>query len=137
LFGRIHFSQNIIETDKLMNTTFPFRIKLLGTAGDGIISTADIIMQAASYFGYYSTVYKSIPSSIRIGNTFSLVSISPTEIPSPIGRSDLIFFLRPTDEFERTIDEIALGGTIFANDSIQEFDSENISRLIEKKQLNF
>jgi 2-oxoglutarate/2-oxoacid ferredoxin oxidoreductase subunit alpha len=120
-----------------MNTTNPFRIKLLGTAGDGIISTADIIMQAASYLGYYSTVYKSVPSSIRIGNTFSLISISPSEIRSPIGLSDLIFFVRPSVEFEQTIQEFADGGTIFANESIVEIDSENISKLTGNKTFTF
>lgn len=120
-----------------MNTTFPFRIKLLGTAGDGIISTGDIIMQAALYLGYRSTVYKSVPSSIRIGNTFSLISISPTEIISPIGHSNVIFFLRPSVEFEQTLQEIAPGGTIFVNDSISEIDTENINKLIEKKLYKF
>jgi 2-oxoglutarate ferredoxin oxidoreductase subunit alpha len=120
-----------------MNTTYPFRIKLLGTAGDGIISTSDIITQAVSYLGYYSTVYKSVPSSIRIGNTFSLITISPAEIKSPIGHSDLIFFLRPTIEFERTIQEIADEVTIFANDSILKFDSENISKHIGNKNFTF
>ena len=115
----------------------PFRIKLIGAAGDGIISISDTLMQAASNLGIYSTVYKSVPSSIRTGCTFSLISISLQKITSPVGLSDVIFILRSPIELEAIIQEIAPGGTIVANNSISECDTKSFSRLITEKCFTF
>jgi len=71
----------------------PCRIKISGEAGDGIITTGDILMRAAARLGYYSTSVKTIPSNIRGGYSQSLVTISADEIVSPIDDCTILFSL--------------------------------------------
>lgn len=66
----------------------PYRIKVCGKAGDGIISTSELFFNAAADCGYHVSIYKSIPSSIRYGNTNAIVSLSDTPVSCHTGNID-------------------------------------------------
>jgi 2-oxoglutarate/2-oxoacid ferredoxin oxidoreductase subunit alpha len=61
------------------------RILMSGTAGDRIVSAANLLHETASDSGIFSYLYKSIPSSIRSGTVRALLSFSNTPIVSPVG----------------------------------------------------
>ncbi len=79
------------------------KIKISGEAGDGILTTGDILMSAAAHLGYYSSALKSFPSTIRGGCSQTLVTISEQKIISPISQFDILFLTSATAfEFEET-----------------------------------
>ncbi len=80
-----------------MNFEIPYRIKLVGFAGDGIISAADFLFQTINNLGYYTSVYNNLPSSIKNGNTSCLISIATNKIICPIGETDVTICLRTID----------------------------------------
>ncbi len=71
------------------------KIKISGEAGDGILTTGEILMAAAARLGCYSSVFKSFPSTIRGGYSQTLVTISEEKIISPISQFDILFFTSP------------------------------------------
>jgi 2-oxoglutarate ferredoxin oxidoreductase subunit alpha len=72
------------------------KIKISGEAGDGILTAGDILMGAAARLGYYSSAFKSFPSTIRGGYSQTLVTISEEKIISPISQFDILFLTSPT-----------------------------------------
>lgn len=72
------------------------KIKISGEAGDGILTTGDILMSAAARLGYYSSTLKSFPSTIRSGCSQTLVTISEEKIISPISHFDILFLTNAT-----------------------------------------
>lgn len=72
------------------------KIKISGEAGDGILTTGDILMSAAARLGYYSSALKNFPSNIRGGCSQTLVTISEEKIISPISQFDILFLTSAT-----------------------------------------
>lgn len=72
------------------------KIKISGEAGDGILTTGEILMGAAARLGYYSSTFKSFPSTIRGGYSQTLVTISEEKIISPISQFDILFLTSAT-----------------------------------------
>lgn len=70
-----------------------FRIKLTGSAGDGIISASEILFTFLAHLRYHVSLYKDIPSSIRSGQTSSMISFSGKPIVSPVGKCNILFLL--------------------------------------------
>lgn len=75
----------------------PYRIKISAKAGDGIIGISDLFFRAAITSGYHSSLYKSIPSSIRSGKTTATVSISADMISSQVGNTDCLVLFDTSD----------------------------------------
>lgn len=76
--------------------SFELKIKISGEAGDGILTTGDILMAAAANLGYYTSVFKSFPSNIRGGYSQALVTISEQEIICPISQFDIVLLTSET-----------------------------------------
>lgn len=71
--------------------SFELKIKISGEAGDGILTTGDVLMHAAAHLGYHSSVFKSFPPNIRGGYTQTMVTISDKQIISPVSQFDILF----------------------------------------------
>jgi 2-oxoglutarate ferredoxin oxidoreductase subunit alpha len=87
-----------------MNNLDQFRIKITGYAGDGVITAGTLIMKAALSSGYYASVYKNIPSSIRSGISSVIVTISNQPIISTYGKADACFVIH-TDSVEDLVEK--------------------------------
>lgn len=66
------------------------KIKISGEAGDGIVTLGSLILHASIACGFNSTAYKSYPSNLRSGYSFSIISLSEENIFAPLGQSDII-----------------------------------------------
>jgi 2-oxoglutarate ferredoxin oxidoreductase subunit alpha len=71
--------------------TLPYTVKIKGRAGDGIISTGDMLLLAISHYGLYGSVYREYPSNIQGGNAAVTIRISDTPSPVPIFQIDCLF----------------------------------------------
>ncbi len=110
----------------LEHSSSELKIKISGEAGDGILTTGDILMSAAARLGYYSSAFKSFPSTIRGGYSQSLVTISEEKIISPISQFDILFLSSPT-AFEYDKPPLLNNVSLFIESSIVEnplFDSK-------------
>ncbi len=66
------------------------KIKISGEAGDGIVTLGSLILHASIACGFNSTAYKSYPSNLRGGYSFSIISLSDEKIFAPLGQSDIV-----------------------------------------------
>ncbi|HLV31845.1 MAG TPA: 2-oxoacid:acceptor oxidoreductase family protein, partial [Chitinispirillaceae bacterium] len=73
--------------------TIDLKIKISGEAGEGIVSTGEVLMKVAAIMGYHSVAYKSFPPNIRGGYSQSLVTISENPIISALSDFDILFSL--------------------------------------------
>lgn len=69
------------------------KFKFSGEAGEGIVSTGEVLMKVAAIMGYHSVAYKSFPPNIRGGYSQSLVTISENPIISALSDFDILFSL--------------------------------------------
>ncbi len=95
------------------------KIKISGEAGDGILTAGDILMAAAARSGYYSSAFKSFPSTIRGGYSQTLVTISEEKIITPISQFDILFLTSPT-AFEYEKPPLSNNVSLFIESSIVE-----------------
>lgn len=72
---------------------FELKIKISGEAGDGILTTGDLLMTIMARSGFHSSVFNSFPPNIRGGYSQALITISNAEIISPVSRYDLLFII--------------------------------------------
>ena len=68
-------------------------IKISGKAGEGALSAADILMNAAASCGFHSSIHKVYSSSVRDGHCSALVTFSTDEIISAVSSTDILFIL--------------------------------------------
>lgn len=69
------------------------KILLCGEAGDGILSAGDVLMNAAARMGFFSSVHKNFPSTIRGGFCSSLVTITNQKSWSPRSEADISVYI--------------------------------------------
>jgi len=93
-------------------------VRIVGTAGDGVISAGDIFTLASARNGLYVTTYKSFPSEIRgEGKCLFQFRISSKEVLTPSEKVDVLIAFNE----ETLLDNIK----DLKNDGILIFDSSN------------
>ena len=70
---------------------------MTGTAGDGVISAAELFHETAAALGIHTSLYKSIPSSIRSGITTATISLWNNTISSPVGNAHCMALFTHSD----------------------------------------
>jgi 2-oxoglutarate ferredoxin oxidoreductase subunit alpha len=71
--------------------SFPYTIKITGRAGDGVICTGDMLLDAFSRYGFYGTSYREYPSNIQGGYSAVTIQISDKSSSAPINTIDCLF----------------------------------------------
>lgn len=75
------------------NNSKSLKIKLAGEAGCGVSTSAGILIKTAAEMGFYTSLFKSFPSSVRGGYSQALITISTEKIISPVSAFDILFLL--------------------------------------------
>ncbi len=96
------------------------RIKISGEAGYGILTSADILLHSAAFAGYYSSVFKSIPASVRSGSSEALITISEKTITSPVSSFDILFSLSADYQPPMTSIPVKPGSLLFFQSGSEE-----------------
>ncbi len=96
-----------------------FRIKVTGSAGDGIISASEILFTFLAHLNYHVSLYKDIPSSIRSGQTSSIITFSSTPIISPVGKCTILFLLNNSLD-STTLTEINAASFAFVSEKLRD-----------------
>lgn len=92
------------------------RIKIMGKAGNGVISAGEIFTNAAGSLGFYASLHKSIPSSIEYGLTSVICTVSECPIQSPFGSASVIAVLH-SDLLESIENEVSKRTIVFINET--------------------
>lgn len=98
-------------------TTDDIVIGIVGSGGDGVISSGELLVSAAAAEGLYATILKSFGPQIRGGESSCRVRISRDEVLSYGDRLDVLVAFNWAD-FARFRDELALApGIVVIYDS--------------------
>lgn len=110
------------------STPIDLRIRISGEAGDGILTASDILLLVISHLGYYGSVYKSIPSNIRGGQSLVTITISENDIVSPVSLFDILIISG------KTISDADLSA--LSNCKLVLIDSEILQNSLAKSELD-
>ena len=94
-------------TELVRRTTDDIVIGIVGSGGDGVISSGELLVSAAAAEGLYATILKSFGPQIRGGESSCRVRISQDEVLSYGDRLDVLVALNWAD-FARFREELAL-----------------------------
>jgi 2-oxoglutarate ferredoxin oxidoreductase subunit alpha len=69
----------------------PFTIKITGRAGEGVISTGEMLLYAVTRLGFYGSMYREYPSTVKGGDSAATVCFSDTTSFIPINKIKCLF----------------------------------------------
>lgn len=93
-----------------------FVVRFAGEGGQGVVTSAEGLAQAATQIGYYALTYATFPSQILGGPTWTQSRISTQPVLSPGDAADvLVAFNR--EAYETHKEEVREGGVIIYNSS--------------------
>jgi 2-oxoglutarate ferredoxin oxidoreductase subunit alpha len=100
-------------------------VRFAGEGGQGVVTSADALAQAASQVGYHVITYATFPSQILGGPTWTQVRLAVSPVFSAGDEVDvLVAFNR--EGYESHISEVKVGGAIIYNSN--DFELEDDSR---------
>ncbi len=109
-----------------MESKQDFVARFAGEGGQGMVTAAEGLAQAASQVGYHVLTYSTFPSQILGGPTFAQVRIGATPILGPGDYLDvLVAFNREAYDIHR--DEVRDGGVIIYNSEEFQLEPDNHS----------
>jgi len=93
-----------------------FVVRFAGEGGQGVVTSAEGLAQAATQVGYHALTFATFPSQILGGPTWTQSRISTTPVLSPGDAADvLVAFNR--EAYDSHKDEVREGGVIIYNSS--------------------
>lgn len=81
-----------------------FSLKIIGAAGQGILSVGNIVTKALKRSGYYVFGYREHPSLIKGGMTTFQVDVAPNAVFASEIKVDIIVALNPDGLYQRLFD---------------------------------
>ncbi len=71
--------------------SFPYTVKITGRAGEGVISTGEMLLYAVSQLGFYGSMCREYPSNVQGGYSAATVCISDTSSLIPNNKVNCLF----------------------------------------------
>ncbi len=98
-------------------------VRIAGEAGEGVISTGDLITRAAARAGFYLITFKTFPAEVRGGHAVFQLRISSAQVLTQGDGVDLLTAMN-TESFKRHEDELADGATVLFDSSVYTPETE-------------
>lgn len=97
-------------------------VRLVGTAGDGVISAGDIFTLATARHGLYVTTYRSFPAEIRGGGqSLFQFRMSDKKVLTPSDTCDVLIALNSKTLLDN-VNELNTGGIVIYDNSDEDCD---------------
>jgi 2-oxoglutarate ferredoxin oxidoreductase subunit alpha len=96
-------------------------VRFAGEGGQGVVTAADSLAQAASRVGYHVQTFSTFPSQIKGGPTLAQTRVSTEEVLSPGDDLDILVALNRY-AFDNNVEELREGGILIYNS--EEFELE-------------
>jgi 2-oxoglutarate ferredoxin oxidoreductase subunit alpha len=82
--------------------TLPYTVKIIGSAGEGVISAGEMLLYAIAQSGFYGSMYREYPSTVQGGRSSAAVCFSKSYSFVPINKINCLF-IRFLDSAENEV----------------------------------
>ena len=103
-----------------------FVVRFAGEGGQGMLTSAEALVQAASQLGYHVQTFATFPSQIRGGPTWTQVRISTAPVLSSGDELDVLVPFNE-DAYESHKDEVRQGGVVIYNSEEFELETDGMA----------
>lgn len=97
-------------------------VRIAGEAGEGVISTGELITRAAARAGFHLATYKIYPAEVKGGHSVFQLRISSSQVLTPGDEIGLLVAMNP-ESFRRHESDLASVSTVVYDSSVYQPDN--------------